>query len=184
MSHPLDKGPLLAVGQVVGVFGVKGWLKIKSFTQPEENLFQYKPWFLSRQSDGSQAQAVHVDGYESRPQGFVAHLHGLDDRDEAAGHVSQTIFVPSACLPSLQEGDYYWHQLVGLTVYSIYAGQRRCLGRVSGFLETGANDVMVVEGHGEAIDRRERLIPYVPGQYVTQVDLPAGEVLVDWDPEF
>lgn len=175
---------MLAVGQVVGVFGVKGWLKIKSFTQPEENLFQYRPWFLSREASGSQTQVVEVDDHQSRPQGFVAHLRGLDDRDAAELLVSQTIFVPSACLPELESGDYYWHQLVGLKVFSVFGGQRCCLGRISGFLETGANDVMVVVGDAEAVDRRERLVPYVPDQYVTRVDLATGEVLVDWDPEF
>ena len=75
-------------------------------------------------------------------------------------------------------------ELEGLAVFTQFGGQRQCLGRVSKLFETGANDVLVVVGDAESIDLRERLIPYVPEQFVLGIDLEAGEILVDWDPEF
>ena len=87
-------------------------------------------------------------------------------------------------LPELAPGEYYWHQLQGLRVISDYEGNHFRLGVVERLLETGANDVLVVRGGSDSIDRRERLIPYVPGQYVKAVDLAAGEMRVEWDPEF
>lgn len=183
MSAPSDKS-LLVAGEVVGVYGVKGWLKIKSFTQPAENLFHYQPWWLASDPAGTDRREVEVDSYQSRPQGHVAHLVGLDDRDQAERLGRRLILVPSHCLPSLESGDYYWHQLIGLAVFTVQGDERKCLGRVSDIMETGANDVMVVQGDESAIDRRERLIPYVLDRYIIKVDLAAGEIWVDWDPEF
>ena len=87
-------------------------------------------------------------------------------------------------MPALDEGEYYWDQLQGLAVYTQFNGERQRLGVVSKLFETGANDVLVVLGDAQSIDQRERLVPYVPGQFVLSVDLQAGEILVDWDPEF
>ncbi len=175
---------LLVAGQVVGVFGIKGWLKVKSFTQPADNLLQYTPWWLAADPAGNDRQEVEVDASQSRPQGYVVHLRGVDDRDQAAALMRRYILVPAESLPPLEDGDYYWHQLTGLTVVSTHGGKESCLGLVSEFLETGANDVMVVAGHADALDLRERLIPYVYGQYISRVDLDAGVIWVDWDPEF
>ena len=83
-------------------------------------------------------------------------------------------------LPALGQGEYYWHQLQGLRVES----RGSCLGQVDHLLETGANDVLVVKPCEGSIDSRERLVPWVQGQYVIAVDLEAGVIEVDWDPEF
>src|SRR5688572_32968826 len=103
--------PSLIVGQLSGVFGIKGWLKVKSFTQPEENILRYTPWRL-RMPAGR--RMVEVDDYQIRPQGLVVHFKGLDDRDEAAQIARLEIEVDKSELPELQPGDYYWHQLMGL----------------------------------------------------------------------
>lgn len=178
----VDKSSVsLVVGQLAGVFGVKGWVKIRSFTQPEENILEYGPWRLKTSSG---TKAVEVDAYNLRPQGLVVHFKGIDDRDVAALLGRAEIEVDRAELPELPAGEYYWHQLIGLKVISEAAGTQVLLGRVAEMMETGANDVMVVRPVEGSLDDRERLVPYVPELYVVGVDLLVGEIRVDWDPEF
>lgn len=163
---------LVTVGRISGVYGVKGWLRIYSFTEPRANILNYNPWQL-RLQDGWRC----VELLEGRPQGkgVIAHLAGCDDRDEAARWVDIEIAVRRDQLPATPAGEYYWRDLIGLRVLTL-AGEE--LGTVDHLLETGANDVLVVQGE------RERLIPYVAGEVVTAVDLEAGELRVDWDPEY
>lgn len=171
---------LVNVGRITAVFGIKGWVKVHSYTEPQDNLFSYHPWWIKTKHGVKQ---VEID--EARPHGdaYVAHIKGVDDRDLAASYTACDIAVERALLPNLEEGEYYWHQLEGLAVYTSVGGEQR-LGVVSKMMETGANDVLVVQGDAQSIDQRERLVPYVPGQFVVSVDLQAGRILVDWDPEF
>lgn len=179
----------IAVGQLVGVFGIKGWLKVKSNTEPAENIINYKPWYLKTQHG---LKKIEVDEYAFRPQGLMIHIKGCDDRDEAAALGKAVIEIDKSLLPKLGEQEYYWHQLVGLKVFTEFSGHDSqddapdsiCLGCVKSLLETGANDVLVIEPNADSIDDRERLVPYVPGEFVLEVDIKAGLMRVDWDPEF
>jgi len=184
----------IVVGHLVGVYGVKGWLKVKSFTEPEDNILRYQPWYL-RLAAGS--TVFDIEDVMYRPKGLLVKLKAIDDRDQAAALGKAQIEVDAALLPKLVEGEYYWSQLIGLQVVSEYEGATYVLGRVREMLETGANDVLVVVGSGAdlpgelaspgrmvSIDAKERLIPYLPGEFVKQVDLAAGVILVEWDPEF
>jgi 16S rRNA processing protein RimM len=103
-------------------------------------------------------------------------LQGCDDRDAAAALMDTTVAIKREQLPQAQAGEYYWTDLQGLRVINLEGVE---LGTVSHLLETGANDVLVVKK-----GREERLIPFVQGQFVTRIDLEAGEMSVDWDPEF
>lgn len=172
---------LVNVGRITAVYGVKGWVKVHSYTEPQENLFEYHPWFLKTKHG---VKKIEID--EARPHGdaFVAHIVGVDDRDLAVQYTAADIAVERDLLPELDDGEYYWNQLEGLVVFTQFGDVRQRLGVISKLMETGANDVLVVAGDAQSIDQRERLIPYVPGQFVLNVDLEAGEVLVDWDPEF
>ncbi|MBC6903863.1 ribosome maturation factor RimM [Saccharophagus sp. K07] len=170
----------IVVGQLAGVFGVKGWVKVRSFTQPEKNILEYNPW---RIKTATGIKTLEVDAYNLRPQGLVVHFKGIDDRDIAAQFGRAEIEVDAAELPELPAGDYYWHQLIGLKVIT-EEGAPQILGVVSEMLETGANDVLVVRPSPDSIDARERLVPYVPDLYVRKVDLDARAIYVMWDPEF
>jgi len=163
----------LLVGRIVGLFGIDGWVKIESYTDPRQRIFKYRPWLLRHARRESE-----VDGATGRAQGkgLVARLPDVIDRDAAAALVGAEIWVARSQLPKAKRGEYYWIDLEGLAVVTI---DGVALGTVSHLFATGANDVLVVRD-GE----RERMIPFVLEQYVKEVDLQSGRIVVDWDPQF
>lgn len=154
------------------MFGVRGWVKVFSYTEPREKILEYQPWLLAS-GDGWKEIAV-VDG-RLQGKGVVVHLEGVDDCDAAAALMDTTIAVGRDQLAALAPGEYYHADLVGLDVETV---DGVALGKVSHLFATGANQVMVVQGE------RERLVPFVQDQVVRTVNIEAGRIVVDWDPEF
>ena len=157
------------IGRVSGTYGVHGWLKVRSATEPPSRILDYRPWQVGR---GERWQSFDVR--RGRPHGaaFVAQLDGLDDRESARRLVGADIAVRRSQLPAPAPDEYYWCDLVGLAVQDAGGAP---LGRVQRLMETGANDVMVVGGAGAEI-----LIPFVPARVVRAVDLDAGRIVVEW----
>jgi len=172
---------LITVGHIGAVFGIKGWVKIHSETQPKDNIFQYSPWWLKTRHG---VKTFEVDEHQAHGTGHIAHLRGIDDRDQAETLARVEIAIDRSQLSDLSEGDYYWSQLIGLRVITVFGGLKQDLGTVSNLMETGSNDVLVVQGDGQSLDHKQRLIPYLPGQFVLAVELDQGQMQVDWDPEF
>ncbi len=162
---------MVRLGEVVGVHGVRGWVKIFSHARPRESIFEFRHWWLG---EGDSAQAYRLIEGGRAGKGLRAKLEGVDDRDQATRLAGQSIHIPLADLPSLAPGEYYWAELLGLRVMTLDGSD---LGTVSALMETGANDVLVVVGE------RERLIPYTP-QTVREVDVDGQTMTVDWDPDF
>ena len=166
-TRPAEK---VLLGRITGVHGVKGWVKIHSMTDPRDAIFDYQPWLL-----GQKETAANVFEWQASGKYLLARLKGVANRDDAEELAGLEIAINREDLPELDESEYYWADLVGLKVIN-RDGQE--LGSIKEMLATGANDVMVVKGD------RERLIPFVMGMYVIQVDIESGLVEVDWDPEF
>jgi 16S rRNA processing protein RimM len=160
------------VGEVAGVFGVNGWVKIYSHTNPAKNILDYSPWLLTG-LDGTKEFKVLFGRTHAKL--IVAHLEGVDDRDKALKLKSSKITVPRDRFPPLKSGQYYWADLVGLQVTNLEGAQ---LGTIAEMLATGANDVIVAKAE------RERLIPFIIGQFVKEIKLDEGKMLVDWDVDF
>ena len=135
------------------------------------HIFSYQPWLLG-------GGGREVSGAHGRPQGkgMIAALPGVADRDAAAALVGAEIRVWRSALPRSKRDEYYWADLEGMDVVTV---EGVALGRVSHLFATGANDVMAVTD-----GKRERLIPFVQKQFVHEVDMDAGRITVDWDPEF
>lgn len=168
----MSKQQHISVGKISGVFGVKGWVKVFSFTDPRENILTYSPWLLKKDDE---TKIVNVVDGQLQGKTIVAQLAGVNDRDQAASLMGWDIFISQDQLPKAAKGEYYWSELIGLNVETI-DGVR--LGVVDSLLETGANDVIIVQGE------RERCLPFLKGQTIINVDLDAGKIIVDWDPEF
>jgi 16S rRNA processing protein RimM len=158
---------------VSGVFGVKGWVKIFSFTEPRENILRYSPWLLQK---NNQIQEIKVLGGRRQGDSVVAELQNVADRDDAALLIGAEILIRKQQLPALEPDEYYWADLVGLNVENKDGVK---LGKVDHLLETGANDVLVVVD-GET----ERLIPFLQGQTILKVELDDRLICVDWDADF
>ena len=159
----------VVLGRVSGLFGVRGWVKVYSYTEPREAVLDYDRWLLHRK-DGWQ-EATVAEG-QRHGKTIIVRIDGYVDRDQAADLVGIEIGVPREELPEAAQGQFYWSDLEGLRVVHRDGTE---LGKVDHLLETGANDVMVVKGE------QERLIPFVMERVVLGVDLDKGEIVVDWE---
>lgn len=161
------------VGRIHGAFGVRGELKLESFTEPARAILGYQPWTL-RDARGEERQVEGAQGRETA-KGIVATLPGVADRDAAEALRGADLYVPRSVLPPPAPGEHYWVDLEGLRVVNTEGVE---FGRVSHLFPTGANDVVVVQGE------RERMLPFVQPDVVVSVDLEAGVMTVDWDADF
>jgi 16S rRNA processing protein RimM len=172
---------LILVGNLFSVYGLKGWIKIRSHTEPPENLFEYRPLLLNTVRG---FETVTIDQWRLHNKGFVAKIVDIDDQQQAKSICPADIMIEKTHFLPLDPGKYYWHQLQGLRVISRFNADKTYLGTVARLISTGANDVLIVQGNSCSIDQRERLIPYVVDQYVKMVDLDNDTIYVEWDPEF
>lgn len=158
---------LITVGKVTGHYGVKGWLKVYSYTQPMENIANYKTWIVGGET---------IKGIKAKKHGktVVVYFKGLDNREKSQAFVGKEVQIYSEELSALGGDEFYWRQLIGLSVVNT---KGEALGVIDSLFETGANDVMVVRGEsGEDV-----LIPFILDQYVKSVDLDCKSMLVDWE---
>jgi 16S rRNA processing protein RimM len=164
-------GAMLVMGRVTGPFAVSGWVKLQVFTERVDGLLDYPVWWIGQQGDWQQFE---VEQGAAHGGSLLAKLKGVQDREQAAALRGREVAVPREALPGSAEGEYYWADLAGLRVANL---EGEALGVVTGLLETGANQVLVV--HGE----RERLIPFVAA-VVKSVDVARGALVVDWGADF
>lgn len=162
---------LITLGRISGLFGVKGWVKVQSYTEPRDNIAAFSVWTVTRNGVQSDLRVEHARGHGAA---VVAKLEGIDDRDEARAWMGADIAVDRALLPACAPGEYYWADLEGLEVRT---PTELSLGTVDYLLATGGHDVLVLKGD------RERLIPFVHGTVIRSVDLEAGVIVADWSPE-
>jgi 16S rRNA processing protein RimM len=169
----------ITLGKVGAVYGIKGWLRIHSFTDDPDAILDYFPWSLKL---GNNTQTVEITDWRKHNKGLIVKVAGIDDRDIAQKLVSSEILVDESRLPELPEGDFYWRDLIGMKVVTTKGYD---LGVVSDLLETGANDVLVVKANlNDGFGKKERLIPYTVGEAVESVSVENKQICVDWDPGF
>ncbi|MCH9829523.1 MAG: ribosome maturation factor RimM [Gammaproteobacteria bacterium] len=159
----------VTLGRVAGVFGVKGWVRIQSFTRPADNIFEYAPWNIG-------GTVWTIDEAQEHGPGFIVSLAGIADRDAAAAMIGAEIQVPRSALPEPEPGAVYWADLIGLEVV---CEDGQPLGSVESLLENGVQDVLVIRG-----DERQHLVPLVRGPIVKSIDIGQGRIIVDWSPEY
>jgi 16S rRNA processing protein RimM len=158
----------IEVGRLGAAHGVRGWLRVQSFTDPPQRLFEWKRWQL--QSGGE------VKLLEARPQGngWIARIEGVEERDAASRLSGQMLLVDRAELPATTGREHYRADLVGFEVRNL---EGAVLGTIDHFVDTPGNAVMVIKGV------REYLVP-VSSQHLRSVDPVARAIVVDWPEDF
>ncbi len=172
-ERPTRPRKSILLGRFTGAFGVRGQVKLESWTEPRESIFRYQPWIL-REPSGAERELRGVRGKASGKH-LIADVPEVADRDAAEAMRGIEILIPREALPPPRPGEFYWVDLEGMQVVNAEGVE---FGTVSHLFSTGANDVLVVRGD------RERLIPFVEPEFVQEVDFDAGRIRVDWDPEF
>lgn len=160
----------IAIGKIGSPYGVHGWLKIRTYTEFGASILDYVPWYLS--DVNNEWKVATVEQGRAHGSGIIVKLAGIESPEEARLYTGKTIAVTRSQLPTLAENEYYWSDLIGLTVIN---KNGEILGKVIYLMETGSNDVLVVKGE------KEIAIPYLLGEVVTRVDLLKQEIHVDWE---
>jgi 16S rRNA processing protein RimM len=175
----LNGKDLVVLGKFGAVYGINGWLKVNSYTDIPEGIFDYTPWQIQVQGNWRQMQ---ISGKKRHGNGLIVKLADVADRDQAQLYVNADIAVERSALPQLAEGDFYWRDLMGMAVVN-EAGYH--LGEVVDMMETGSNDVLVVKANkSDAFGKTERLLPFLTDSVIKDVNNAQRRILVDWDPDF
>jgi 16S rRNA processing protein RimM len=163
-----ESSALIELGVVGAPFGVRGWVKLRSFTDPPDRLLQHR---LVQLGLGGSWTAYRIEASGRSGGQLTAKLSGINDRDQAQALRGAQVCVPRSELPPRDDKDFYRADLIGCEVLNL-AGV--CLGNVRHFVETPAQVLMVVRGE------KEYWVPAVP-QHLRRVDLGARRIVVDWD---
>lgn len=163
----------ILVGRIHGAFGVRGELKLESFTEPQSNLLRYQPLIL-RDAQGREREVTDLRARVGG-KGLIGTLPGVEDRDVAEALRGAELHILRSALPPPKDGEFYWIDLEGMRVTNVEGVE---FGTVSSVFSNGANDVMVVRGD------RERLIPFARPDYVKTLDFDGVHIVVDWDADF
>ncbi len=159
------------MGRIAAPFGIKGWVKVQSYTEDPGTLMDFESWRVGR---GEQQMHYSVEAVQDHGKALVAKLAGIDDRDAAFALRGQEISVAKSALPPPEENEFYWSDLIGLKVINRQGIE---LGKVDSLMESGTNDLLVVKG------TREHLIPFIAA-FVGKVDLAGGTIEVDWGEDY
>jgi len=161
-------GKLIVMGRILAPFGVKGWVKVETFSESPENLARHQSWWIGSEGDWRECRVAETERQGSR---LVARLEGCESPEAAAKYRGREIAVPREALPPAGAGEFYQADLVGLEVWNLMEER---LGTVTGLFSNGAHEVMRVAG-----EEGERLVPFIP-HVVREIDMHAGRIRVDW----
>ncbi|WED42526.1 ribosome maturation factor RimM [Legionella cardiaca] len=162
----------IVIGRFGRPHGIKGFVTVHSFTEPRDNILRYTDWHAYINKQWQPLKLLHV---EMNEKSILAQVEGYNEREQVAALTNVDIAVSREQLPILAEGEYYWHDLIGMQVVN---QQGVLLGEVVEIMPTGANDVLVIEGE------KRHLVPYLPGQFVADINSSQRIITVDWDADF
>lgn len=162
----------VVIGRFGRPHGIKGFVTVQSFTDPRDNILHYTDWHVYLNYTW---QPVTLLSVEPQSKAIIAQVEGFPERELVSRLTNCEIAVQREQLAELEPGEYYWHQLIGMTVVNT---KGESFGKVVEILPTGANDVLVVQGE------KKHLIPYLPGQFVLDINDSQHLITVDWDLDF
>lgn len=158
----------VVVGKIGAPYGIKGWLKITSFTASIPDILDYSPWYLE---ENKSWKVIEVTDGRTHGKGVVVKITGFNTPEQARLLTGKSIAINRSQLPRLKKEEYYWSDLEGLTVINQH---NEVLGTISYLMETGSNDVLVIKG------TKEIAIPYLP-DVIVSIDLTEKVMHVNWD---
>ncbi len=176
----MPKNNFIVLGKIVDAHGISGAVRIFPFADDPKTWTQLKTWFLGREGqDFGTWQTIKPIKSKVQSKFIVCELEGISDRNAAEALAEQLIGVPRAALPATAENEYYWGDLIGLTVENT---QKISLGLVETLIETPANSVLQVT-YVENGKKMERLIPFT-NKTILSVDLEAKKIVVEWEQDW
>lgn len=161
------------LGKIIGVFGVKGWVKIYSYCRPKEDIFKYQKFYAYL---NSQKIELNLLAFQKQQQGLIASFKEINDRDRALSFKDSELFISKEQLPKLENNEVYWQDLIGLKVFNL---QNLQLGIVKELFENPKNDILVVDNQ-----ENEILIPFIRGVFIEKIDLEAQKIIVNWQADW
>jgi len=169
----------VVLGKLGSSHGIKGWLKITAYTDSVEGIFDYSPWLIF---DQGQWREVKVNQWRPQGKAVIAELEGVTTREQAQMLTNCEIAILPEQMKELADDEFYHRDLIGCEVTNSNGYN---MGVVDQIVETGSNDVLFVKANAkDAFGKAERMIPFVPEQFILKVDLQGKQILVDWDPDF
>lgn len=177
MTTTLSQDELIHIATLKKPYGIQGWLWVFSEMESRSDIFALPSWQMQTATG---FKPLTVQKWRVQGSGLVASFAEIPDRNVAETMNGTRIFVTKDSLPSLSNDEYYWSDLVGMTVVN---EQGECFGVVKNLFETGANDVMVVAPTADSLDQEERLIPWHTST-VLAVDLPTRTITVAWGADY
>ncbi|CUX96055.1 Ribosome maturation factor RimM [Candidatus Gullanella endobia] len=176
ITTPFDP---VVLGKLGSTYGIHGWLRVFSYTEEAESIFHYQPWFIKRVNEW---QMISLESWKRHNRNLIIKIMDIEDRELAMFLTNNEIFIDSSQLLNLENGEYYWKDLIGCRVFTTLGYH---LGTVINLIETGSNDVLVVKANlKDAFGIKERLVPFLNGQVIKNVDLATRIIKVEWNPRF
>ncbi|AKC32433.1 ribosome maturation factor RimM [Candidatus Pantoea carbekii] len=171
----------LVIGKIGTAYGIHGWIKMFSFTEKIENIFNYKPWFIQC-SQNRKRKCLELEKWKYHNDSIIIKCKDINNRNAALKLTNCKITIDSNQLDILQNGSYYWKDLIGCNVVNL---QHYKMGKVVDLIETGSNDVLVVQANEkDAFNVKKRLIPFIEPNVIKTVDIKHIMITVDWHPSF
>lgn len=166
-----DNDTFVTVGKIGATYGIQGWLKIQTYTEFGASILEYKPWYLNR-PHSAEWQEVTIEDGRSHGKGVIVKFPEFHNPEDAKILTGCLIAVKRSQLPSLEKNEYYWSDLIGLTVIDL---QGQTLGIVDYLMETGSNDVLVIK------NGKEHAIPFLLDKVIKEINLEKKTIIVDWE---
>lgn len=160
------------MGRLTSLYGLKGWVKLHSYTDPIPAILDYDPLYIT---NGEDWQVLAIDAAREHGKGLVVKIADVNDRDQASALLGRDLAIQRSQLPPLNNDEVYWVDLQGLQVVNTQGVE---FGHIERLFATGANDVMVIQGE------RERLVPFLRPDVVQEIDFSTRRMRVDWDADF
>ncbi|WWO95210.1 MAG: ribosome maturation factor RimM [Candidatus Dasytiphilus stammeri] len=170
----------LILGQLGSAYGIRGWIKLISFTEKKTNIFFYQPWFLKKYNSNQRIKKIELEKWENKKHSFIIKLKGINDREEAKQVNNYYILIESSQLPLLNEGEYYWKDIIGCVVITADGDQ---LGKVVRLFSTISNDILVVNVE-ERYKIKEIFIPFIENQVISKIDCKSKLIFITWKAKF